>query len=115
MVLGSYSWNCFRAMSWDILARFILKPVPLAWENRAAEPSAGVSPQDVFMGSFYSGPDSGSHWEELVQAVGGCLSCFPGVCVRICADSAPVKTPASESQMCGCTAPSRELQGAAGR
>lgn len=60
-------------------------------------------------GVFAQAPDSGSRWEELVQALGGCFSGFPGVYIGICADSAPVKMPASESQMRGCTAPAREL------
>lgn len=56
MVLGSCLWNCFRAMSWDILAHFILKPVPLAWENRAAEPSARVISPRCFYGEFLLRP-----------------------------------------------------------
>lgn len=56
MVLGSCSWNCFRTMTWDVSAHFIRKPVPLAWENRAAEHSAGIISPRCFYGEFLRGP-----------------------------------------------------------
>lgn len=57
-------------MSLDVSADFTPKPAPLAWENWAAELSAGVCSRCVFMGSLSSGP-SCLDSRELVQAVGG--------------------------------------------
>lgn len=68
--LGSSSRSCFRAVSWDLSANFTPKPAPPAWEDWAAELSAGVHSRCVFMGSLSSGP-SCLDSRELVQAVGG--------------------------------------------